>query len=82
MAFPQLAASSAIQMRLGGIKGMLFVHPNFPKEAADEGCDIVIHESMVKFNSNCLVRQPEIPLLLLLRLLQLALLSVMLLLLL
>ncbi|CDJ64127.1 LOW QUALITY PROTEIN: RNA dependent RNA polymerase domain-containing protein, putative [Eimeria necatrix] len=48
-AFPQLRRCSAVQMRLGGLKGMLVLHPAFPPGLLERGQDIMAHASMAKF---------------------------------
>ncbi|KAL8452724.1 hypothetical protein Emed_001288 [Eimeria media] len=48
---PQLSRSSALQLRLGGFKGMLALHPAFPKEALSRGVHVFLHHSMKKLDS-------------------------------
>lgn len=43
--------SSGLQIRLGGIKGMLVLHPSFPREVAPRPVHLLIPQSMYKFKS-------------------------------
>ncbi|KAL8446858.1 hypothetical protein Emag_004619 [Eimeria magna] len=52
---PRLSRSSAVQLRLGGFKGMLALHPAFPKEALSRGVHVLLHHSMKKLDSQLTV---------------------------
>ncbi|XP_026189729.1 uncharacterized protein LOC113146483 [Cyclospora cayetanensis] len=54
-AYPQYRRCSAVQMRLGGFKGMLALHPCFPESLLEKGHDIIAHHSMLKFDCPILV---------------------------
>ncbi|KAL8274702.1 hypothetical protein Esti_001417 [Eimeria stiedai] len=48
---PRLSRSSALQLRLGGFKGMLALHPAFPEDASSRGVHVLLHDSMKKLDS-------------------------------
>ncbi|CDJ42073.1 RNA dependent RNA polymerase domain-containing protein, putative [Eimeria tenella] len=60
-AFPQLRRCSAVQMRLGGLKGMLVLHPTFPPGLLERGQDIMAHASMAKFAAAAHLQVPTGP---------------------